>query len=110
VDDAGRSYSEAEITKMVSAIRALAPASATSPSNSTRARHIEGFRDLNANWDSYGAEKLTEQTIQLALRVSAMLGDEWKVIPCADGPSAWFFRGNEDEIIKVWASAEGRDA
>lgn len=88
------------------AVRAthVAAAPEGEPSNAERDRHIEGFRDLNANWDSYGAEKLPEETIQLALRVSKTLTGEWKAIPCADGPSVWFYRGDEDEIIQVWAS------
>lgn len=68
-------------------------------------RKIEGFRALKANWDSYGAEPFPELTIQRALKVADLLGDEWKVIPCADGPSVWFYLGDEDEVIEVRSSA-----
>lgn len=71
---------------------------------SDRAKRIEGFRQLFDHWDSYDAKRMPEETIQLALRVNAMLSDEWKVIPCAEGPSVWFFRGDEEEIIQVWAT------
>lgn len=65
---------------------------------------IEALRALKKNWDSYGAEAMPERTIRLALLVAEKLGEEWKVVPCADGPSIEFYRGDEEDTITVRTS------
>jgi hypothetical protein len=67
------------------------------------AMKINSFAELKANWDSYGAEPFSPETIQLALQVSSGLHDGWFVVPCGDG-SIQFSRGDEEENISVWAS------
>lgn len=73
--------------------------------NATHERdaRIRAYINLKNNWDSYGAHPFNPNTIRMALWLSAMLNDEWKVAPCADGPSVYFYRGDEDEQITVMA-------
>jgi len=67
---------------------------------------IEKFRALKADWNSYGAEAFDPRTIDLALEIARKLGPEWKCVPCADGPSVWLYRGDEEEILEVRTSYE----
>ena len=70
---------------------------------------VFAFADLKKDWDSYGAQAFPPETIQLAVKVARWLGDEWKVVPCADGPSVCFYLGDEEQIIEVrtdYAAAE----
>lgn len=71
---------------------------------------VTAFRALKDNWNSYGAKAFPEATIQRAIKVACWLGDEWKCVPCADGPSVWFYLGDEEEIIEVRTSYEDPSA
>lgn len=68
---------------------------------------VETLRALVDNWDSYGAEHFDPRTIALAMQVASHLGEEWQCVPCADGPSVWLYRGDEEEIIEVRTSYVG---
>lgn len=63
-------------------------------------RKVAAFATLRDNWDSYGGKAFPQQTIQLAMEIAGKLGDEWKVVPVADGAIA-FYRGDEEEIVEV---------
>lgn len=79
--------------------------SSTAPSTNTAlADKVAGFAALKANWDSYGAEPFSEATIELAYGVALRLEPDWKAVPCADGPSVFFYRGDEEEVIEVRAN------
>lgn len=81
-----------------------APQSATT-SITPLVEKVAKLADLKANWDSYGAEAFPERTVTLAMEIAATLDDEWKCVPCADGPSVCLFRGDEEDIIEVRTNA-----
>ena len=65
-------------------------------------KKIAAFSMLPDGWNSYGAKAFRPETITLAMEVARKLGDEWKVVPVADG-SIEFYRNNENEIVEVRA-------
>jgi hypothetical protein len=68
-------------------------------------RNIAEFATLQDGWNSYGAKAFPEATIALALEIARKLGDEWNVVPVADG-GIQFFRGDEEDIVEVRTSYE----
>jgi hypothetical protein len=43
------------------------------------------LRNLQPNWDSYGAPAIDERCIQKAYWLWRQLSGEWQVVPCSDG-------------------------
>jgi hypothetical protein len=52
-------------------------------------KSIESYRGLEKNWDSYFGDAISDEVIELAKRVAAMLPapttGRWSVVPTADG-------------------------
>lgn len=67
-------------------------------------KKVEAFATLPDNWDSYGSKKFPPRTILLAREIAAKLGPEWSAVPCADGPSVWLTRDNENDILEIRTS------
>ena len=70
----------------------------------SREQTIESFAGLLADWDSYGAQPFNDRTLDLALEVSAVLGEEWYAAPAAEGPSVMFYRNGDKDSIQVCAT------
>jgi len=43
------------------------------------------LRNLQPNWNSYGAPAIDERCIQKAFELWRQLSGEWQVVPCSDG-------------------------
>lgn len=78
--------------------------------NLERDKRIREYINLPANWDSYGAEPFNSETIRLALFMSAILGEDWKAVPRADGPSVFFYLVDEEQTISVAATSKQNNA
>lgn len=45
---------------------------------------LTAFADLQAGWDSYGAQPIHPRAIETARKVAAVLSSEWTAVPKSD--------------------------
>ena len=69
----------------------------------SRRRKIESFRALCANWNSYGCEAFSQESIDAALELEAIIPEEFdSVVPIAGG-GVMFGKNGEDVTIEIYA-------
>ena len=70
----------------------------------SRRQKIESFRALGTNWNSYGCEAFSQESIDAALELAAVIPEAFNsVMPIADG-GVMFGKNGDDVTIEIYAS------